>query len=461
MALSNKTINYIDDLAKKYMEKDDIPGMVVGVVYEGQVAYKKGFGTADLLKKNNVDTQTVFRIASISKLFAAIATMQLVDDGLIQLDDLANDHLTSFQLRPFQGNTCAITVKQLLTHTSGIGEIAPIMSYLNPRATMSMLRIKKELFPLPDFYKKRLGSDCKPGSKWCYANHGYAALGQLVADVRGQDFPTVVKERICDPLGMENADFRRLSHVLEKAGIAHRKGKPARDLNIITLADGGLFCNADDFGNFMAEVVTGCEKLLKPETFELMITPHHQLDERLPSMGLGFFLSNPNRWGGHRIVKHDGALLGWATSSWYAPDLQLGAFAFMNTNGAAPNHVAHSIVRHLIPDDKPTYPIKADPQPFIWPNLVGNYGPLPGFNSNVRHWVGYGARLQVYIENNTLMVKSRFPGNRWRKGIALTPAQPDDAYAFMAGHEPLLFKKDLNGRIDRIEFNHHKYFRHQ
>ena len=458
MGLSSESEAYIEKLVKKYQQEGNIPGLAVGVVKDGQPVYTKGFGHANLLNKTEVTPETVFRIASISKLFTAIAVMQLVEEGKVGLHDLANNHLTSFQLRPFREKTCSITVHHLLTHTSGIGEIAPLRGYLRPGAALSMTRIRKELIPLSQFYQNRLGPDCGVGEKWCYANHGYAALGQLVADVRGQDFPTVVRERILEPLGMSHSNFARRFNVLDKMGVAYRANKkPAFDFNIITLADGALFCNIDDFSRFTSAIVSGGAPILKPETLQQMISPQFQLDERLPAMGLGFFVANPNKWGGHQIVKHDGALLGWATSSFYAPKLGLGAYAFMNTNGHAPNHIAHLIMRHLIADDDKLYPKPADPQPLIWPNLVGRYEPSAGLNSNTRLWLSYGARLTVSIENGSLMLKSR--RKKWKEGVPLTPADPDDPYAFMAGSEPILFKRDLNGRIDRIQFNYHEFFR--
>ena len=457
MALDNEYKEHVRKRVEKYMKKDKIPGMTVGIVHDGEVAYQEGFGSANLTQRRDMTVETVFRIASISKLFAAVAVMQLVEEGKIGLHDRVNDHLTSYQLRPFQEEQCSITVHQLLTHTSGIGEIAPILGYLRPRVALSMLRVIKDLQPLSRFYGNRLGADCQAGAKWCYANHGYATLGQLVADVRGDGFGQVVQERILEPLGMHHSDFRRLRHILDRAGTAYRGGSRAYDFNIITLADGGLFCSIEDFGRFAQAIVTGNSSILKKETLDSMMTPHFQLDPRLPAMGLGFFVDNPNKWGGHRVVKHDGALLGWATSSFYAPDLGLSAYAFMNTNGHAPFHIAHGIMRDLIKGDQPTFPQPADAKPEVWQDLVGTYGPLSGLNSNTRIWLSHGAQFKVSIQNGKLVLKSRY--GRWQKGITLEPADPNDPYAFYANAQPFIFKRDFNGRIDRIQFGYHEFFR--
>ena len=458
MGLSSKSETYIENLVAKYQKAGNVPGLGIGVIQNGEPVYVKGFGQANLLQRTEVAKDTVFRIASISKLFTAIAVMQLVEEGKVGLHDLANNHLTSFQLRPYKEKICSITIHHLLTHTSGIGEIAPLTSYLRPKAILSMTRVRKELLPLPQFYKNYLGPDCGVGSKWCYANHGYAALGQLVADVRGQDFPTVVRKRILEPLGMTHSDFTRRFQLLEKMGVAYRSNlKPAFDFNIITLADGAMFSTIEDFSRFTSALVSDSNPILKPETFQQMMTPQFQLDKRLSAMGLGFFISNPNKWGGHQIVRHDGALLGWSTSSWFAPKLGLGAYVFTNTNDPAPIHIAHSVMRYLIPDDKRTFPKPAEPHPLIWPDLTGRYEPTAGLNSNARLWLSYGARLTVSIENGKLMLKSRI--KKWKAGIELTPADPDDPYAFMAGHQPIIFKRDLNGRINCIQFSQHQFFR--
>ncbi len=461
MPLSRSQLETIERNIESILSRQKVPGAGVGLIVDGQPAYARGFGQASLERQEPVTPQTVFRIASISKVVTAVGVMQLVEKGLVRLDDPANMHLTSFKIQPYRPGTPPVTIRHLLTHTSGLGELAPLLSYLHPGAFFGMARAGRPLLPLGRFYGRRLRPDSPPGAKWAYANHGFAALGQLIADVRGQHFADAMEGSIFGPLGMGRSDFLRRPKVLDglAPGYRLRGDRPRKvpEFDILTMADGSLFTTVEDFGQFAGALARGGGPLLSEATTNQMFRPHFQLDHRLPAFGLGFFLENRLSWNGQLVVQHDGAWLGFSTAFYLAPRLGLAAYAFTNTNASAAVNIAYSAIRTLVPDDDPQFPLTAEPRPNLWPELAGRYRPAPGLNSNARLWFTFGGQLEVLARDGQLWLKSRL--GDWRQPAPLTPADPNDPLALVAHRTPILFKRNAAGQVDRLQMRYQEFFK--
>ena len=156
---------------------------------------------------------TVFRIASLTKTFTAIAVMQLWEQGLVDLDAPANDYLRTFRLVPTKASLRPATVRHLLTHTAGVGYWRRLSDLLQPGVGSGVRAARSGALPLADYYRGGLPVEVEPGTKWVYSNHGFAALGQIVEDVTGQPLDRYLRERIFDPLGMEHTDLIRSERV--------------------------------------------------------------------------------------------------------------------------------------------------------------------------------------------------------------------------------------------------------
>ena len=177
------------------MSCDGIPGLAAGVVANGRLVWSEGFGYADLDKKTPMTPRTLSRIASITKTFTATAIMQLQERGKLRLDDPVEKHLPWFRIRTRWPAEPPITIRQLLTHTSGLpGESAfPYWSDHN--------------FPTREQLRAALPGQellTPPGRRYRYSNLGLAIAGEVVAAAAGMPYEEYIHSRILAPLGMKD-----------------------------------------------------------------------------------------------------------------------------------------------------------------------------------------------------------------------------------------------------------------
>lgn len=460
-----ETIRSVLDTADATLEKTlkdhNLPGLGVGIVCQGQLIYAKGIGQANVAKNIPVTPDTVFRIASVSKTFAAVGLMQLWEQGKFDLHDPINDYLLDYQVRHRNRNAPPITFHHLLTHTAGLGEFAPLYKYFSPTAHFNVVNPDKPAPPLRDLYGRTLPAECYPGEKWCYANNGFATVGQLVEDISGLPFPAYIRQHIYEPLGMARSEFWRSDRVRHELAIGYKYRKrqkdfrPVIDLEQVTTAAGAMYSTINDMGRYMAALMAG-DALLKPETLELMYTPHYQLHERLQGMGYCFKIDD---FGGHRVVSHDGLWLGFISSMFVAPDDELGVVALTNTANSIAISLASSLMRRMLGEGRK---LKSRPNPDSvpdtpenWPSLQGFYGPKPGFNTNFRLWTSYGGELEVYQEEEELRIRSL--RGSWKEGKTLVPADKDDPLSFRAGGREVIFTEDGRLLMGLHEFGKRPY----
>ncbi|MGH3130753.1 MAG: serine hydrolase domain-containing protein, partial [Gaiellaceae bacterium] len=300
------------ELALETFNEHALAGLAVGVVRDGELVETVSLGLADVAARKPVDADTVFRIGSISKTMTALAVMQLVEEGRIGLDDPVNERLRGYAVRHRDPSTPAVTVRHLLTHTSGLGELRRWSDLLRPTIGLGV----KEGQPQPglaEYYAPVLRAELPPGVKWAYANHGFATLGQLVADVSGRPFADHMRERLFEPLGMSGTDFLRTEGVRGGLAVGYQmKGKglkPVKDREIAVAPAGSVFSTVREMALYVAALTGGGAnehgRAVSAETLVLMLTPQYEPDPRLASVGLSFMLE---RFGRHRVAGHDG---GW------------------------------------------------------------------------------------------------------------------------------------------------------
>src|SRR5215472_3452060 len=194
----------LDELLVAACNERSLAGLAAGIIKDGRVVYTGGFGFADAQRSIHVTSDTSFRIGSISKTLTAIGLMQLFEQGRFKLDDPVNGYLRAYQIaQPAQSPP--VSFRHLLTHTSGIGELRRLSDLLRP--TLGLACKPGSLPTLRDYYAPALKAEVAPGTKWAYANHGFATLGQLVEDISGQPFAQYMLEHVFAPLGMEHTDY--------------------------------------------------------------------------------------------------------------------------------------------------------------------------------------------------------------------------------------------------------------
>ncbi|HZC16939.1 MAG TPA: serine hydrolase domain-containing protein, partial [Caulobacteraceae bacterium] len=234
------------------------PGCAVGVVCDGQVVFSKGYGLADLEQGGAFTPRSVCYMASVSKQFTALATLMLVDDGGFELDGVVRAHIPELP-------DCAadITVRQLLTHTSGLRDYLA----LGRLSGLSADHVHTEAGML-GLLSRQEGLNFEPGSDFMYSNTGYVLLSILIHRVTGQTLNAIARERIFAPLGMAATRFQHdhSALVTHKAhGYELRGGEwHVSDSMLDVVGDGGLYSSVEDMTQWMLNFerpIVGAEAL--------------------------------------------------------------------------------------------------------------------------------------------------------------------------------------------------------
>jgi CubicO group peptidase (beta-lactamase class C family) len=396
-------------------------------------------GVADVASRAPVTQDTVFRIGSVTKTITAIAVMQLREQGLVDLDAPASDYLRSFRLIPAKESFRPATVRHLLTHTAGIGYWRRLSDLLQPGIGSGVRAGRRPPPPLADYYRKGLPVEVEPGTKWVYSNHGFAVLGQIVADVTGQPLARYLRDQIFEPLGMAHTDLIRSDRVrpgLATGYVLRSRGlKPVADREVPAPGGGGLYSTAADMARYISALLRkGAGEhgpVLKPETLTSMFRPHFQPDPRLPGMGLAFELGEQN---GHKTVGKTGIVSGFLSAMVLAPDDATGVFVLSNTGGlsgrGAPAPLAPALLRRVLglPDEPIRTGLPARPE--TWSELCGWYSPEPGPVTNLFLRPLFGAGVEVTVRGGHLVLRPLTPVPAMRRGLRLYPDDPDDPQVF-------------------------------
>jgi CubicO group peptidase (beta-lactamase class C family) len=306
---------------------NEVQGAVVAVVKDGKIIVQKGYGYADAANRIPVDpVNTMFRPASISKLFVWTSVMQLVEQGKIDLDADINTYL-DFKIAGMGGKK--ITVRHLMTHRAGFEDIGKV-GYLSDAASLKPLGSF-----LKDYVPKRI---FVPGSTPAYSNYGTALAGYIVQRVSGMPFETYVERNIFTQLGMTHSTFRQpLPRALQSfmsKGYQVTGGEPQPFELMNDAPAGALSASSADMVKFMvahleAERASG-GKLLKPETARLMHRSVIKSFPRLNGMALGFAENNIN---GHKVIGHGGDLNLFHSNLSLFIDDDIGIYISMNNAG--------------------------------------------------------------------------------------------------------------------------------
>ena len=236
-------------------------GLAVGVVRDGRLGFFHGHGLADIASNTPVTEDTVFRIASLTKTFTAIAVMQLWEQGLIDLDAPANDYLRAYKLMPAKASFRPATVRHLLTHTVGIREVLHPSGLLRMRDLGETVPLGRPVPSLAEYYRGGLRIDAEPGSRFMYTDHGFATLGQIVEDVSGMPLDRYLREHIFEPLGMTSTDLVRAarvqSHLATGYNLRSDGARAVPDYTVVTVGGGGIYSSTKDMARYMAALLGG------------------------------------------------------------------------------------------------------------------------------------------------------------------------------------------------------------
>jgi CubicO group peptidase (beta-lactamase class C family) len=363
MVLASSALNVADMPAElaAFVEAErrraDIAGAAVVAFDRGGVRAQRYFGYANIARDEPVTARTLFRAASISKLFTTTLVMQEIADGRLSLDDPVNRHLDArTRLRAAKGGPAGdVTIRHLLTHTSGLPVSWRGLEYPNPLMTRvaSGLRVPRSL----EDVVAGMRTVRPPGERIVYSNGAFSLLGHLVARLNNRLFEELVKERVLDPLGMQSSGFvvePRVPSLATAYGGAIVGGagrRPAPFVRIHAGPAGALLTTAPELARFGRMVLLGGElddrRVFPPDLLDESIRVHVRNHPELDlGYGLGFM---PHAFRDRRSTGHDGGFAGVSTCLQVLPDDGVGVVVLTNGGDASFTHrVAERVLESML-----------------------------------------------------------------------------------------------------------------
>jgi len=320
-------VTHFDKILSEQFITDE-PGVTALVSRNGQIIYKKAFGMANLELNTPMQVDNVFWVASIGKQFTAVAILQLMEQGKLNLQDEITKFIPDY---PTQGNK--ITIEHLLTHTSGIHNFSGMK---DPEKKLALDCTPTEVI---DFFKN-LPMLFAPGTKWEYSNSGYFLLGYIIEKITGNPYSEYLEENFFKPLGMTNSLYANDTRIIKNRVGAYSQGEngfensKSRNITHVYSA-GAIQSTVEDFFKWHQAVHT--YKLVKKENLDKAFTRYKLKDGTETDYGYGWRLGNvydsPSIW-------HGGLITGFGTMEIYLPKEDVFVAIFSNCDCIYPKDIA-------------------------------------------------------------------------------------------------------------------------
>ncbi len=322
--------SFFDRLVPDLMQQHHVPGSVIAVVKDGEPVLVQGYGYARLSERVPVDAdRSLFRIASVTKLFTWTAVMQLVQQGKLDLDADINQYLAHMQIPG--GYAEPVTMANLMSHTAGFEDRGLIGTLAHHPSSVQ---------PLHDYLVDRMPARVRPpGRVSAYSNFGGALAGHIVAEVSGLPYEQYMREKIFAPLRMQHAtvdptppDDRMVS------GYAWRGGayRAIPYSYVIPVPEGGINASGTSMSRFLIAHLEGGQyqgqAILRSETVRQM---HRQSFTHHPALSGWAHGFQENQVNGLRILEHGGRLQHFTNSLVLVPSQRLGLFMSFNSHGGS------------------------------------------------------------------------------------------------------------------------------
>lgn len=310
----------VDDYINKQMKDRNIPGLALGVIKDGKLVKSQGYGQANLKQKTPVKTDTPFQLASVTKQFVAAGVMMLVEDGKLAVDDPINKYL-----KDVPGAWKGVTLRHLLTHTSGIQEYlsSEDAKKWTPQADPTLAKLVR-----------KMRSEFEPGERYKYSNTNYVLLGHLIEKGSGKPYDKFLIDRAFKPLGMSATKRRVPGDRSLATGYLQpeKKGDGWKEASYLPPllwdnGDGGLVSTVEDLAKWDTALSAG--KVLKKESLEAINTRVKLNNGKVWDYGFGVVI---NFWGEHRIIGHGGGRPGAAVNFTRWPDDKVTVIVLCNVS---------------------------------------------------------------------------------------------------------------------------------
>ena len=352
----------LEAIARGFAEQHRLPGLAAGVWRRGEVILRFGVGHQAGAGSPPIDGETVFHIASVTKPFVATAVMQLVDEGRMCLDCPLRRYLPYFSMEG--AGTDQITVRQILTHTAGMGDTSDFRWTTPEYDDGAVERYVRSLAPL------RL--DFAPGSEWRYSNRGFDVLADAIAKTAGVPFEAVIQRRILKPLGMSRSTLLMSDIDSARMAIGHRRDGTAVGYYPYNRRHAGsstLHSTLDDMLRWAAANLgrgtLDQQRILPASAYDVLWRPYRDIRATIAeqvrgagyefpydsmAIGLSWFLPVDR---GRQLVYHSGSDPGFASNILLSPAEQIGVVVLINGSGADPRALSRELL-NAASQDKPT-----------------------------------------------------------------------------------------------------------
>jgi len=443
----SEAIRLIDTWLEAQRDYDNLPGISVAIVTDQEILWSKGYGMADLEKEVTSSPSTIYSICSISKLFTSVAIMQLRDAGKLRLEDLVADHLSWFNLQQQFPDTGPITIRSVLTHSSGLPRESDYTYWTGPDFP----------FPSPKQVKAKLGSQktlYSPSTYFQYSNLGMTLLGEIVAEVSGMPYQKYIEENILKPLRLANTRTKLPESMWRgelATGYTALKRDRTRSMLPLFQAEGiaaaaGFSSTVEDLARFASWqfrlLEKGGEEILKASTLREMQRVHWVDPDWKTTWGLGFSVREVD---GKTMVGHGGSCPGYRSTLNIDTHKKQAFIVMINAQGVSPGKYATGM-RDIL--KKATDKGEGEKAEVDLEAYAGHYNAQPWWGETaVLPWQGKLAVFGLPSENpaEDLTLLKHIEGDTFRR------LRKDETLG-----EEVVFDRDKTGKVVRM-WQHSNY----
>lgn len=334
----------VDRLFKAYVERQQMPGAVLGIIIDGELVYVKATGVRETKDKSPVTPETVFRIASMTKSFTAMSILKLRDEGKLSLDDPVARYVPAMAELPYPTkDSPVITIRHLLTHSEGFPED-------NPWGDRQLAQTADTMHA---WIRGGIPFSTAPGTAFEYSNFGFAILGQVVAKASGRPYPEYIRDNILRPLGMNSSTFDMNTIPRDQIALGYRwEDNTWKDEPV--LADGsfgsmgGLWTSARDLARYVAFLMSAFPPRDEPDNGPIKRSSAREMQQvgrfqqggafrgsvdgplQFNAGGYGYGLGVAQDCRFNYSVGHGGGLPGYGSLMRWLPEHGVGLIAMSN-----------------------------------------------------------------------------------------------------------------------------------
>ena len=419
-----------------------IPGIAIGIVYDQELIWSRGYGFSDLHKRTPMTPSTLLRIGSVTKVFTATAILQLRDGGKLALDDPITRHLSEFEIQNPFADAPEITIWHLLTHTAGL-----------PREAAFPYWTDHEFPSRDEIVAAAAGQTLiySPGTEYKYSNLGISLLGAIIEEASGKSYREFIESSILIPLGMDHSSVDPPVGTADNLATAYTRRRPDGSRPTMDYyetrgmaAMGSIVSSVDDMARFAALHLrpgnsTADGEILSTSTLREMHRPQWVYSSWSGAIGLGFRVA-PHK--GQNRVWHSGWIGDHRSYLLLVPDSQVGVIVMVNAGDVSPSVFAYEALDLVGSAIEASTRIVAENPPFdpAWEKYAGLYSDP---------W-GWEYRVLLLTDRLILYSYDYPPRQSAETGVTHLEHVEGDRFRMSEG-EFVTFEMDDQGRVVRMK----------